>query len=466
MFFMSKKVKLSIMSGTSCVVLLVLYLFLYINSFLNLKTPSELTIEQQSELNTALDSAFHERLNIVHPLPYSTVPAGLSISAKNAILIDTLTGSVLYEKDADTEVPPASMTKLVVMYIVFKEIEKGNISLQDIVPLPPESWARNLPSDSSIMFLDQGQTATLQDLLSGLAVASGNDAAIAVAMYISGSVEEFVKRMNREIAALGLTHTHFEEPSGYSEKNMTTPREFAAFCREYITRFPKSLEMFHSQKSFVYPKAENLPSWQKSTPEKYAVTLYNTNKLLWNLEGCDGLKTGFIYESGYNLTLTAKRDDTRFLAVMMHGAGIGAAQGNRYRIEDGTTLMEWSFAHFADYKTEEKFSFTVPVPGAKTKAVNLVPVTQANYLTVPFIAGDSPEEASWNIKVTAEIPPYIMGNANAGEVYGKLVYKLNDTVLQVIPLAADRTVKAASFPANIAGKLAAVFIAERAKSGR
>jgi len=455
---MSKKIKLGIICGTSTIIVLALFFSAYIYSLKNIKAPAELTIEQQTELNTALDSAFHERLNIVHPLPYSTIPAELSISAQNAILIDTLTGSVLYEKNADAEVPPASMTKLVVMYIVFSEIEQGRHSLDEIVPLPPECWARNLPSDSSIMFLDQGQNATIKDLLSGLAVASGNDAAIAIAIHLSGTVQDFVARMNKEVKALGLKHTHFAEPSGYSEENITTPREFAAFSRIYLQKFPYSLEMFHSQKSFVYPKEQNLPAWQKSNPQKYAITLYNTNKLLWHLEGCDGLKTGFIYESGYNLTLTAKRGDTRFLSVTMHGAGIGAAQGNKHKIEDGTTLMEWAFSHFADYKNENVFSFTVAVPGGKSNSVNLVPALQPNNLTVPFITGSSPKEASENVKVHAELPPYIPGKTTAGEVYGKLVYTCGETVLQTIPLAADRTIKKAGFPVNIAGKLALLFL--------
>lgn len=315
-----------------------------------------------------------------------------------------------------------------------------------------------MPPDSSLMFLDQGQKVTLFDLLSGLAIVSGNDAAVAIALHISGSVEKFVERMNREIAELGLTDTHFVEPSGYSEKNITTPREFAAFARVYLEKFPQSLELFHSKKSFVFPRPENLPPWQKANPERFAITAYNTNKLLWHLEGCDGLKTGFIYESGYNLSLTAKRKGTRFLSVTMHGAGTGTAQGNKHKIEDGTTLMEWAFANFADYKNQQEYSFTVAVPGGKEKSVNLIPVFEPYFLTVPFIAGSSPQEAADRIKVSVQLPDFIMENANAAEVYGKLVYSLDGTVLQIIPLAADRTVEKAGFPGFVAGKLAMLFL--------
>lgn len=455
---MTKKLKVGISIIFFLTVFSAVYFTFYVNSLKNLKEPAPLSENQKLELNALLDSRFKERTKLVHQLPYPVIPANLSISAENAILIDTLTGSILFEKAADTKVPPASMTKLVVMYIVFKEIEAGHLSLDQIIPLPPECWARNMPPDSSLMFLDQGQKVTLFDLLSGLAIVSGNDAAVAIALHISGSVEKFVERMNREIAELGLTDTHFVEPSGYSEKNITTPREFAAFARVYLEKFPQSLELFHSKKSFVFPRPENLPPWQQANPERFAITAYNTNKLLWHLEGCDGLKTGFIYESGYNLSLTAKRKGTRFLSVTMHGAGIGTAQGNKHKIEDGTTLMEWAFANFADYKNQQEYSFTVAVPGGKEKSVNLIPVFEPYFLTVPFIAGSSPQEAADRIKVSVQLPDFIMENANAAEVYGKLVYSLDGTVLQIIPLAADRTVEKAGFPGSVAGKLAMLFL--------
>ncbi|QTQ12249.1 D-alanyl-D-alanine carboxypeptidase [Treponema parvum] len=432
--------------------------FFYVRSFKIIKEPAALTTEEQNTLEAALDSAFHERLKHIHPLPYSVIPAKIPVSAKNAILVDAATGSVLFEKNADEKVPPASMTKLVVMYIVFKEIERGRISLSDVVPLPPESWARNLPPDASRMFLDQGQTVTLEDLMTGLAVSSGNDAAVAVASYISGGVKAFTDRMNEEVLELGLLNTHFEEPSGYSEKNITTAREFASFSRVYIERFPESLEKFHSKKEFVFPLEKNLPSWQTANAEKLAVAQYNTNKLLWYLDGCDGLKTGFIYESGYNLALTAKRGQTRFLSVTMNGAGNGTAEGNGNRIKDGATLMEWAFSSFADYFNSEALRYTVAVPGGKLKFVNLVPAIDGSALTVPFITGSSPQEAAAKVTVRAELPPYILFQTRAGQIHGKLVYSLEGKDLQTIPLVCDRTVKKAFFPFDIFGKFASLFL--------
>lgn len=427
----------------------------YAKSFIHPRTPQQLTAEQQQQLFSVLDNTFPERKALVSALPYQTVPANLFVNAESAILIDTATGSILYEKNADEEIPPASMTKLVEMYVVFNAVKAGDVSLDDIVPLPPECWAVNMPYDASLMFLAQGQKVTLRELLLGLAIASGNDASIAVAQYVCGSMDAFVKRMNDAVQSLGLTHTHFVESSGYSEQNITTAREFASFARVYINTFPQAIEQFHSQKELHYPLAHNLPEWQQNQGDQQAITQYNTNKLLGVLPGCDGLKTGFIFESGYNLALTAKRYGTRFLSVTMRGPGHGSAEGNVYRTADGTTLMEFAFHGFADYHAptgDNAHVFTVGVPGGKQKTITLVPAYDET-LTVPFITSDSPGGAAASVKVTAQIPTCIYKCTQAGKQYGTISYKIGDTVLRTIPLVADRTDKQASWPKRFAGKL-------------
>lgn len=403
--------------------------------------PEPLTAQQQQALNAQLDSLYEERTKLVSPLPYQTVPAKLSINAESAILIDTATGSILFEKNADEQIPPASMTKIVEMYVVFSAVKAGQVSLDDIVPLPKECWATNMPHDASLMFLSEGQQVTLRELLLGLAVASGNDASVAVANYIAGGMDAFVQRMNDAVLSLGLKHTHFVESSGYSENNITTARDFVSFAREYINTFPEAITDFHSQEKISYPLQHNLPSWQQDQGDSQAVTQYNTNKLLGVLPGCDGLKTGFINESGYNLALTAKRYGTRFLSVTMRGPGKGTAQGNRYRTQDGTTLMEFAFGGFADYHApvgDKAHVFTVPVAGAHDKTIQLVPAFDET-LTVPFITSDSPGGAASSVVVSASIPSCIYKQAECGKQYGTLTYKIGNTVLRTIPLVADRT---------------------------
>ncbi len=423
-------------------ILLVLSFFLAqgfsIYNLLNPTPPSSLSKEDLEELNMSLDKRFPERKQILSALPFQNVPLDLFINAESAIIIDALTGNILFEKNANIEIPPASMTKLVEMFVVFEAVEKGEISLDDIVPLPPESWARNLPSDASIMFLNEGQIVTLRELLLGLSIASGNDASIAIAHYVCRNMDNFVQRMNNVVKSLGLQKTHFVESSGYSEKNITTAREFAAFCKVYVERFPFAIKEFHSQRVLKYPLKKNLPKGiAEKVGDSQAVIQYNTNKLLGNLEGCDGLKTGFINESGYNIALTAERHGSRYISVTMRGPGNNSAQGNVYRTKDGTNLMEFAFTKFAPYVPKESHSFTVGVTGSKLKSINLIPAKKEAF-SVPFIFGKTPNEAAENIHVTANIPQSIFGSFAEGQEFGILTYSLNGKVLNTVPLVSDR----------------------------
>jgi D-alanyl-D-alanine carboxypeptidase (penicillin-binding protein 5/6) len=436
----------------SCLALCCGSFFLYVDG---LKNPSYAEISQDELV------AFQQVKNTLYPqyivsaLPYPVTPADLAVHSGSAILIDAATGSILYEKNADAVIPPASMTKLVVMYVVFQEIATGRISLDDVVPLPPESWAVNAPPQSSLMFLAEGQTVTLRELLLGLAVASGNDAAVAVAHYVSGSVDKFIERMNREMEILGLEKTRFVEPSGYSELNLTTPREFAAFARVYLSRYPESLEAFHSQPSITYPQEHNLPEWHQD--KEQAIFQQSTNKLLGVLPGCDGLKTGFIYESGYNLSLTAQRGKTRFISITMKGPGTGSVEGNRYRVADGTTLMEWAFSCFATHFKQAIKPMSVPVLGGGKNKVSVAPA-HTTPLTVPALFKEqSPSMAASAITTQISIPAYVHAPLQTGDVVGKVAYVLGDVVLEEVPLIAVTSVEKGNGFKQLVDKLALKF---------
>jgi serine-type D-Ala-D-Ala carboxypeptidase (penicillin-binding protein 5/6) len=420
------------------------------------KGPAQLTKIQQQELTNALDKMYPGRNNILKPLPYAVIPAKLDIQAGSAIVIDVASGSILYEKKADRIIPPASMTKIAVMYVVMKEIKAGHISLSDIVPLKSDCWACNMPPHSSLMFLGKDQIVTVEELLTGLDVCSGNDASYALADYTCGNMDEFIKHMNGEMQKLGLTHTHFVESSGYSEKNTTTPREMATLARIYITEYPEALEKFHSRLLFTYPQEHNLApedrgkptvqNFSHGLPERITmgITQQNTNALLGKLAGCDGLKTGYIDESGYNLALTVHRNNTRFLSVTMNGPGHNKIEGDKFRMQDGTTLMEWSFAHFADCRNiEAVHPYLIPVTGAKSQWIYLIPAYNSTALTVPFITGNSPQAAADSIHVIVNFPRCINGGTSAGTQYGSIQYVLDGKTLQTIPLTADRTIKKA-----------------------
>ena len=282
-------------------------------------------------------------LLFVFPAVAQTVSPPELVS-QSAVVMDAATGTLVYYKNPDDEIPPASLTKLMTMHLALQKIASGAASPQEIITPPRASWAINQPPRSSLMYLANGQQLSLRELLLGLAVFSGNDAAVATALHFAPSVENFAEMMNREAAALGLVKTHFTEPSGISEYNMTTAREFASFCRFYLETHPESLEEYHSVREFAYPVARNVAEQYRENPGTRVQR--NRNSLLGRLEGVDGLKTGYIDEAGFNIALTAERKGTRFIAVIL-GAPAGWG-GDRIRDDDGRKLLEWAFA---SYKT-------------------------------------------------------------------------------------------------------------------
>lgn len=266
------------------------------------------------------------------------------LNCKSAILIDAAEGKVLFEKNAHELIAPASMTKLVSIWVVLQGVHRGDWSLDDLVPVSSAADYKRIPRDSSLMFIEQGDRVTLRELLTGLAVSSGNDAAIAVAEYTYGTVDNFVDQMNKSVQALGLVETLFVDPSGYGDSNRTTAFEFSKFCRIYIQTEEDTLASLTSVASFSYPKKANIPRWRGSSVGM--IVQANHNELVGSYEGVDGLKSGYIDEAGYNLSLTAKKGDTRLIAVLMGGPGATACQRSIFRSVDSSTLLTWGFDHF------------------------------------------------------------------------------------------------------------------------
>lgn len=414
--------------------------------------------EQEKKLEEFLLFEYPEHGKNLIPLPYGTGQVNLDVWADSAICVDVANGNILYEKNADEPVPPASMTKLFAMYVVLNEVRNGNISLSDIVPLPPECWACNMPPHSSLMFLGKNQIVTVRELLTGLSVCSGNDAAYALAFFTFGAMEEFVRRMNDVALSMGLTDTRFVESSGYSEQNSTTARDMASFSRAYIRTFPEAME-FHSALSFSYPKLKNLSpedrakerqqDFSKGLPENITmeITQNNTNPLLPLLKGCDGLKTGYIDESGYNLSLTCKRDGIRFLSVTMRGPGKSQSEGQAGRVHDGKEIMEWAFRTFREYRNPLALRpYSIPVFYSERSRLELVPAWKSECLLVPSVLAKNPEKAENEVAVKVDFPDFINdGYIPMGKIYGKIEYSVSGTVLETIPLVSARELKKVNF---------------------
>ena len=381
------------------------------------------------------------------------IPQPAAISARSAVVMDAASEALLFEKNPDQSIPPASLTKLVAMYTVMQAVEQGKISLTDTITPPEESWAVNIPPGSSLMFLGKNQQVTVEELMEGMAVVSGNDAAVALAIHTAGSVEAFVQQMNEAVAALGLQNTHFEDANGLSEYNRTTARDFARFCAVYVRKYPDHLMRFHSLWELSYPQPHNMLKWQTTIRQPA------TNTLLGKLDGCDGIKTGFIYESGFNIALTAQRSGIRFIAVILGGAGKSMAEGKALREENGKILMEWAFSNFST-RYAQNFPLdipTIPVVGAKERAdrtalLSLLDDPSGNNgaFTVPL----SDAELNGTARNTAEIhsrilvPGALAAPIVAGQKVGKVQFctEVGGKTLLIaeFPLIANKTLEKGS----------------------
>jgi len=303
-------------------------------------------------------------------VPYlETAP---EIVSRAAVLIDAKTGALLYSKNANEEIPPASLTKLMTMNLVMKEIEEGRASYDELIPITAESWAQNQPPHSSLMFLEPGQKVTLREILTGLAVSSGNDASVAAALRLAPNMDAFASLMTNEARRMGLNVTRFKEASGISEQNMTTAEEFTFFCMNYINMHPNSMRDFHSVLEFSYPLDKNETERYKTNPR--TITQHNRNILLRNFPGVDGLKTGFINESGYNIALTSIRGETRFILVILGAPN--QRWGERIRATDSINLLTWAYENFKTVhlnakSIEETSMQEIPLWKGKGKTVAL-----------------------------------------------------------------------------------------------
>jgi D-alanyl-D-alanine carboxypeptidase (penicillin-binding protein 5/6) len=353
--------------------------------------------------------------------------------SRAAVLMDAATGTVLYVKNPDEVIPPASLTKLMTMHIVFEEAAAGGISLDEAISPPRESWAVNQPPRSSLMFLAAGQRTTIRELLLGLAVPSGNDAAVAAALRFAPTVRDFTAKMNGEARRLGLANTRFTEPSGISENNLTTAAEFARFCREYLRRHPESLKDFHSVPDFAYPTPENVAAAFRDNPR--TIVQPNHNTLLKTFPGVDGLKTGYIDEAGYNIALTAERYGARFILVIL-GAPARPG-GDRIRDADGEKMLSWAFETFRTIRPVIGDPEPARLWKGRQKWVKLVPAEEAAF-TAPADRGSS-------LWIATELKDPLIAPLPAAYPAGRLVISDERGELHGIPLVTAEAYEAGGF---------------------
>mgnify|MGYP004505367751 FL=1 len=255
------------------------------------------------------------------PGVFAETKADLAPNSKSAILLDFDTGKILYSKNDNEVLPPASMTKIMSMLLIMERIDNKTLSLTDEVTISENAASMG----GSQVFLQAGETYKVEELLKGIAIASGNDAVVAMAEKISGSVSDFVALMNEKAKSLGLTNTKFLNPHGLdTEGHVTTARDMAIIARELIKH--TSILKFTSIYEDYLKKSDGSSIW-----------LVNTNKLVRFYDGVDGLKTGFTKNAGYCLTSTAKKNNTRFITVVM------GAETSDKRSSDTVNMLNYGF---------------------------------------------------------------------------------------------------------------------------
>lgn len=271
-----------------------------------------------------------------------TASAGaIETKARNLILMDYDTGQYLYTKDADKMIPPASMSKLMTVYILFSKLSDGSLSLDDTFTVSENAWRKGgAASGGSTMFLSIGDKVRVEDLLKGIIIQSGNDACIVAAENLAGSEEDFAVEMNKKAKKIGLENSHFANSTGlpHPDHRMSV-EDLAKLARLLISEYPQYYHLF-SQKEYVY----------------HNIRQGNRNPLLYSMPYADGLKTGHTEEAGFCLTASAKKGDRRLIGVMT------GLKSNKERSEEADKIMSWGFREFDNYTILKKGSKVAEIP--------------------------------------------------------------------------------------------------------
>lgn len=344
------------------------------------------------------------------------------IQAPSGILMEAQTGTVIYQKDQDTRRSPASITKIMTLILIFDALEKGNLKMDDVVTT--STHARSM--GGSQVFLEEGETQTVETLIKCIVIASGNDASVAMAEHICGSEQEFVRHMNERAAELGMENTNFEDCCGLTEStnHYTTARDIAIMSRELITKYPKILEY-----SSIW--MENITHVTRQGSSEFGLT--NTNKLIRSYEGCVGLKTGSTSIAKYCLSAVAKRNGITLIAVVM------AAPDYKVRFKDAASMLNYGFSKCSLYIDKKMQALPeVPVRKGKEKTVPLIYQKQFQYLNTD---GQNISDVKRKLRIHREVDAPIKKGSKAGE----MIYSAGDRELGRVDILYDKTVPKATY---------------------
>ncbi|TAN49197.1 MAG: D-alanyl-D-alanine carboxypeptidase [Methylococcaceae bacterium] len=345
--------------------------------------------------------------------PQVMIPAAPDLPAKAYYLEDFHSGRVLAEFNADEHLPPASLTKIMTAYVVFRELGSGNLKLTDKVTISPKAWH----TEGSRMFIEVNKQVPVEDLVKGMIIQSGNDASVALAEHIAGDDAIFAQMMNQHAERLGMKNSHFMNSMGLPDpEHYTSARDLAIVTRAIIREFPQYYK-WHSQKEFFFNGIKQM----------------NRNKLLWRDETVDGVKTGHTEDAGFCLVASALREGMRLISVVM------GTKSDEARASSNQALLNYGFRFFETrplYKGGEKLAESKVWKGAQSA----VPVGLRADLFVTI-----PRKQYDKLKATMDMDKEIAAPVSKGQVLGRVNIYLNDEAVTQTPLVALQDVAEGGF---------------------
>lgn len=358
-------------------------------------------------------------VSVVSPAAKAAEP---EIQTPHACVMEVSTGEVLYEKKADERLHPASVTKVMTILLIFEALDAEKLKLDEEVMTSAHAKSMG----GSQVFLEVGEKQTVETLLKCIIIASGNDAAVAMAEHIAGSEETFVEMMNKRAAELGMEQTHFVDCCGLTEskEHYTSARDVALMSRELLRKYPNCVEY-----SDIWMEDITHVTAKGSSP----FTLTNTNKLLRSYDGCDGLKTGSTSYAKYCLSATARRDGIRIISVVM------TAPDSKTRFAEAGKLLNYGFSRCSIYHDEEMPKLSpVPVRGSIQTEVSVRYPDEFSYLST---TGEDFSQITREAQFSGEIKAPL----EEGQEVGSLIYKIGEKEIGRMPIVAAEAVEKAGY---------------------
>lgn len=350
---------------------------------------------------------------------------GLDITAKACVLIENSSGKILYSKEKDEELVPASITKIMTLLLIFDAISEGKIALKDKVSV--SEYAASM--GGSQVFLEPGETQTVDDMLKCICIASANDASVAMAEYISGSESAFIEKMNKKAAELGMKHTKFKNCNGLDDDiesgHYSSAYDVALMSQALVNQYPQV-----SDYSTVW--MDEITHTTKKGNTQFGLT--NTNKLVRSYDGITGLKTGSTSKAKYCLAATAKRNGVSLTAVIM------AAPDYKVRFSQAAALLDYGFANCVGYTDNTKELVLEEIPIKKGMKDTVIPRVQQNF-EYTLSNGESPDDIQREITYDTSLAAPI----KEGDCVGMVSYSLAGSVLSEIPIVASENIKKAGY---------------------